>query len=80
MTEPLLEVRDLKVYFPVFSGFLQRLIGGGDVRVHAVDGVTFSIAEGEVFGLVVRTRSVAYGTAAVVRLDPSQAHVGAMPG
>lgn len=52
MTEPLLEVRDLKVYFPVFSGFVQRLLGGGDARVHAVDGVTFSIAEGEVFGLV----------------------------
>ena len=52
MTEPLLEVRDLKVYFPVFSGFVQRLLGGGDARAHAVDGVTFSIAEGEVFGLV----------------------------
>ena len=26
------------------------------------------------------TEIVAYGTAAVVQLDPSQAHVGAMPG
>jgi oligopeptide/dipeptide ABC transporter ATP-binding protein len=52
MSEPLLDVRDLRVYFPVFKGFVQRLLGGGDAKVHAVDGVTFSIAEGEVFGLV----------------------------
>jgi oligopeptide/dipeptide ABC transporter ATP-binding protein len=52
MTEPLLDVRDLRVYFPVFKGFLQRLIGGGDAKVHAVDGVSFSIPEGQVFGLV----------------------------
>jgi peptide/nickel transport system ATP-binding protein len=49
---PLLDVRDLRVYFPVFRGFVQRILGGGDVKVHAVDGVSFSIAEGEVFGLV----------------------------
>jgi peptide/nickel transport system ATP-binding protein len=36
----------------VYKGFIQRLLGGGDVRVHAVDGVTFSVNEGEVFGLV----------------------------
>src|SRR5438034_10263317 len=52
MTQPLLEVRDLRVYFPVFKGFVQRLLGGGDAKVHAVDGVSFSIAQGEVFGLV----------------------------
>jgi len=52
MTKPLLEVRDLNVHFSVYSGFVQRLLGGGDAKVHAVDGVTFSIAEGEVFGLV----------------------------
>jgi len=52
MTEPLLEVHDLKVHFSVYRGFVQRLLGGGDAKVHAVDGVTFSIAQGEVFGLV----------------------------
>ena len=52
MNQPLLDVRDLRVHFPVFRGFVQRILGGGDVKVHAVDGVTFSIAEGEVFGLV----------------------------
>ena len=52
MSEPLLDIRDLRVYFRVFKGFIQRILGGGDVNVHAVDGVTFSVVEGEVFGLV----------------------------
>jgi len=52
MSEPLLDVRDLRVHFSVFRGFVQRMLGGGDVKVHAVDGVTFSIDPGEVFGLV----------------------------
>ena len=52
MSDVLLDVQDLRVHFPVFRGFVQRILGGGDVKVHAVDGVSFSIAEGEVFGLV----------------------------
>jgi oligopeptide/dipeptide ABC transporter ATP-binding protein len=52
MSEPLLEVRDLRVYFAVFKGFVQRLLGGGEAKVRAVDGVTFSVLDGEVFGLV----------------------------
>ena len=45
----LLEVRDLAVHFPVTRGaFLKREVG----RVRAVDGVSFSIRRGEVFGLV----------------------------
>ncbi len=46
---PILEVRDLKVHFPVTKGaVLRRTIG----HVKAVDGVSFSIAKGEVLGLV----------------------------
>jgi oligopeptide/dipeptide ABC transporter ATP-binding protein len=45
---PLLEVRDLKKYFPVGEGIL----GLGAEVVRAVDGVTFSIKRGETFGLV----------------------------
>ena len=47
--ENLLEVKDLKMYFPVTSGIiLQRKIA--DVK--AVDGVTFNIKKGETLGLV----------------------------
>jgi len=44
----LLEVRDLKKYYPVTGGLLSHHLG--DVR--AVDGVSFYIEEGEVLGLV----------------------------
>src|SRR5664280_3074616 len=43
-----LEVRDLKKHFPVRKGLLQR--AGG--TVFAVDGISFSIAQGETLGLV----------------------------
>ncbi len=49
MTEALLEVRDLKKYFPVGSGLIW---GGVKGWVQAVDGVSFSIGHGETLGLV----------------------------
>ena len=45
MGQPLVEVRDLKQYFPVKSGFKT-------VPLKAVDGVSFTIEEGETLGLV----------------------------
>lgn len=48
-TQNLVEVNNLKMYFPVTKGIvLRRKIG--DVK--AVDGLTFSIREGETLGLV----------------------------
>jgi oligopeptide/dipeptide ABC transporter ATP-binding protein len=45
---PLLRVRDLKKHYPVRGG-----VWGGTVgSVRAVDGVSFSVAQGETFGLV----------------------------
>lgn len=45
----IIEVSDLKMYFPVTKGIvLRRKVG--DVK--AVDGLTFSIREGETLGLV----------------------------
>jgi len=44
----LLEVKDLKMYFPVRSGL--RLKAGGQVK--AVDGVSFNLKQGETLGLV----------------------------
>ena len=45
---PLLHVQDLKTYFPVRTGVLQRVTS----HVKAVDGVSFFIREGETLGLV----------------------------
>jgi len=45
---PLLEVRDLKKYFPIHKGVFSRVVG----QVHAVDGVSFHIGRGETLGLV----------------------------
>jgi oligopeptide/dipeptide ABC transporter ATP-binding protein len=44
---PVLEVADLVKHFPVGSR-----VGGGRAAVHAVDGVSFSLAQGELLGLV----------------------------
>jgi peptide/nickel transport system ATP-binding protein/oligopeptide transport system ATP-binding protein len=44
----LMVVRNLKKYFPVYSGVLHRVSG----QVQAVDDVSFSIRKGETFGLV----------------------------
>ncbi|MBX3735718.1 MAG: ATP-binding cassette domain-containing protein [Candidatus Didemnitutus sp.] len=49
MPEPLLELRDVQTHFPVESGFLLRRQTG---TVKAVDGVSLTIARGEVVGLV----------------------------
>jgi peptide/nickel transport system ATP-binding protein len=46
-----IEVTDLKKWFPVRQGFLQTLISREQSFVHAVDGISFKIKKGEVFGL-----------------------------
>ncbi len=45
---PLLEVRDLRKYFPIQKGLMRRTIG----YVKAVDGVSFDLQAGETLGLV----------------------------
>jgi oligopeptide/dipeptide ABC transporter ATP-binding protein len=49
VTEALLEVRDLKKYFPVGSSLIWGRVKGW---VQAVDGVSFAIGRGETLGLV----------------------------
>ncbi len=47
-TGNILEVRDLTKHFPIHAGVFRRLVG----QVKAVDGVSFSLREGETLGLV----------------------------
>ncbi len=44
----LLELKDLKMHFPIRRGVLRRVVG----QVRAVDGVSFTIRRGETLGLV----------------------------
>jgi peptide/nickel transport system ATP-binding protein len=51
-TGELVRVENLRKHFPVQSGFLASLLNRGHIpAVKAVDGVSFSIRRGEVFGL-----------------------------
>ncbi|HEX2884887.1 ATP-binding cassette domain-containing protein, partial [Vineibacter terrae] len=45
---PLLDVRGLQKFFPITQGLRQRVVA----QVRAVDGVDFTISEGETLGLV----------------------------
>ncbi len=47
-TAPLVEVRGLKMHFPIHGGLLRRRVG----EVKAVDGIDFDILPGETLGLV----------------------------
>jgi len=44
----MIEVKDLKQYFPIKAGLMQRVVG----YVKAVDGVSFAIQRGKTMGLV----------------------------
>jgi oligopeptide transport system ATP-binding protein len=49
MSEPILQLSDVKTHFPISHGFIfKRHVG----TVKAVDGVTLSVGRGEVLGLV----------------------------
>jgi peptide/nickel transport system ATP-binding protein len=46
--QPMLIVRELKKYFPIRAGLLNRIIG----NVKAIDGVSFTVLKGETLGVV----------------------------
>ncbi|MFM1654773.1 ABC transporter ATP-binding protein [Brevibacillus sp. B_LB10_24] len=48
MKQPLVEIKNLKKYFPIKKGFLSRTVN----YVKAVDGLNFTINKGETLGLV----------------------------
>lgn len=47
----ILDVEDLKVYFDIKRGFLDDLFSKGKMQVKAVDGLSFSMEEGEILSL-----------------------------
>jgi oligopeptide/dipeptide ABC transporter ATP-binding protein len=48
LPEEILAVQDLKTWFPIKAGLLQKTVG----HVRAVDGVSLSVKRGETYGLV----------------------------
>ena len=49
--EYLVEVKDMKKWFPVQTNFIDQIFAKQLEYVHAVDGVSFKIRKGEVLGL-----------------------------
>jgi peptide/nickel transport system ATP-binding protein len=70
---PTLDVEGLEVSFPVRAGLLNRVVGS----VRAVDGVSFTIGEGETLGLVGESGSgkTTIGRAILRAVDPSAGKV-----
>ena len=44
----MLEVKDLKVHYPIRSGFFNKIVD----YIYAVDGVSLTIEKGKTYGLV----------------------------
>lgn len=72
-SQVLLEVRNLKKYFPIRKGFFRRVVG----QVRAVDDVSFYIKEGETLGLVGESGCGKTTTARCIlrALDPTEGQI-----
>jgi oligopeptide/dipeptide ABC transporter ATP-binding protein len=51
MDSPLLEIVRVKKYYPITSSFVDRIVGNKK-QIHALNGITLSIGQGETVGLV----------------------------
>ena len=72
-----LTVDNLQVYFRVKRPLIQDLFSREKPVVHAVDGVSFNIQQGEIFGLVGESGSgkTTLGRAVVRLLEPTAGHL-----
>jgi len=51
MTEKIVRIQNLKKWFPVRMGFFTSLVSRRQLFVRAVDGVSFEVEKGEIYGL-----------------------------
>jgi len=72
-TEPLVRVEDLRKHYPVSTGMFSRKRS----FVHAVDGVSFELAQGESYGLVGESGcgKTTTGRLLVKLTDPTSGHI-----
>jgi peptide/nickel transport system ATP-binding protein len=75
--EVIIELRDVKKYFPLKRDLLEQLRGKPQQYVRAVDGVSFKIMRGQVFGLVGESGSgkTTTGRLAVGLLEPTEGDI-----
>ncbi len=75
--DDLVQVKDLKKWFPVQKGFLDQMLAGHLDFIRAVDGVTFNIRRGEAFGLAGESGSgkTTIGRCVIGLEQPTEGHV-----
>ena len=75
MAETLLEVVDLKKYFPISSGLFDKVVG----HVKAVDGVSFALRSGECLALVGESSGKTTVGRTLLRAYPAHRWTGIFP-
>ena len=77
MEDVVIEVKNLKKWFPVRTSLIKSLIFKERIFVKAVDGINFSVKKGEIFGLVGESGSGKTTTGRVIArlIDPTDGKV-----